>query len=148
MKGQITENFRWEEFELSRKAIELRIDNTIPDTEAVKMPIRALCVNLLQPLRNAVGMPLHINSGYRCPALNKAVGGVPSSQHCKGEAADIAAADPLLLAQVVLRHRLPFDQMILYSDFVHLSYRHDGKNRRQVLYDKSYKLNYPKDETR
>ncbi len=144
MKGKITENFRWEEFERSVKADELGIDNSIPDTETIKMPIRALVVNLLQPLRNALGKPLVINSGYRCKLLNQALNGSKNSQHMKGEAADVRAEDPLLLAQLVLRKNLPFDQVILYSSFVHLSYKFGGTQRRQILYDKSYKDEYPK----
>ena len=51
--------------------------------------LKALCVNVLQPLRDALGTPLHINSGYRCPALNKSIGGAKTSQHMVGQAADI-----------------------------------------------------------
>ena len=61
----------------------------------------------------------------------------------RGEAADIAAADPLLLAQTVIRNRLPFDQMILYSTFVHISHKPDGLQRGQILYDSTYKEHYP-----
>ncbi len=144
MTGKISEKFSWEEFERSAKADELGIDNSIPDSESVKMPIRSLVVNLLQPLRNSVGEPLIINSGYRTTELNKALKGSKNSQHCKGEAADIAADDPLLLAQHVLQKNLPFDQMILYSTFVHLSHKCNGPQRHQILYDKSYKNEYPK----
>ncbi len=146
MKGKITDNFSWEEFERSAKADELGIDNSIPDSEVIKTPIRALVVNLLQPLRNAVGEPLTVNSGYRSKLLNQALKGSKNSQHMKGEAADIDADDPLLLAQHVLRKNLPFDQMILYSTFVHLSYKCGGPQRRQILYDKSYKDEYPNNE--
>ncbi len=144
MTGKITENFSWEEFERSAKADELGIDNSIPDNESIKMPIRSLVVNLLQPLRNAIGEPLTINSGYRTAELNKALKGAKNSQHMKGEAADIAADDPLLLAQHVIQKNLPFDQMILYSSFVHLSHKCHGPQRRQILYDKSYKDEYPR----
>lgn len=62
MKGNITKNFRWEEFEISDKAAELEIDNTIPD-DTVAENIRALVFEILQPLRDACGHPLRINSG-------------------------------------------------------------------------------------
>ena len=83
-----------------------------------------------------------IPSGYRCPELNKAIGGSKTSQHLAGEAADIqcgGALDVLHLAQNVLRHKLPFDQMILYSSFLHLSFKANGQQRHQILYDNSYK---------
>ncbi len=143
MKGQITKNFRWEEFERSVTAEKLGIDNTIPEDEKIKMPIRSLVMNILQPLRNSLGKPVVINSGYRCPALNKAVGGARNSQHCKGEAADIRASDPLLIAQHIQRSRLPFDQMILYSDYIHISHRLYGQQRGQIILHQTYKDQYP-----
>ena len=94
--------------------------------------------NILQPLRDAWGEPLHINSGYRCLKLNQAVGGVPTSQHMLGQAADVRCSDPLKLAKLVKKLKLEFDQMILYPTFLHLSYQ-DGRNRGQILYNKSWK---------
>ena len=85
------------------------------------------------------GKPLHINSGYRCPALNKALKGAKNSQHTKGQAADIASDNPHGLAELVLQKKLPFDQMILYSTFVHISHKHPGPQRGVVLYDEGYK---------
>ncbi len=147
MTGKITENFTWEEFERSETASLKGIDNSIPESESVRTSIRSLVADLLQPLRNSMGVPLHINSGYRCPELNALVGGAGNSQHRLGEAADIRAADPLLLAQHVERARLPFDQMILYSNFVHLSHKASGPQRGEVVFDKSYKSAYPDSKT-
>lgn len=79
--GDISKNFSLQEFEKSDTATRLGINNTIKD-EFVKENIKALVDNILQPLRDKWGEPLIINSGYRCPQLNKAVGGVPTSQHC------------------------------------------------------------------
>lgn len=138
MKGQISENFSWEEFEYSDKAIALGIDNTIPD-EGIAFQIRSLVLTILQPLRTAIGHALHLTSGYRCIKLNIAVKGAKNSQHTKGQAADIAASDPFALAQLVLELNLPFDQMILYGDFVHISHKAEGPQRGQILYDESYK---------
>lgn len=135
---QITENFTWEEFQRSPTADKLDIDNSIPD-ESIASQIRSLAVTVLQPLRSAYGKPLTINSGYRCPALNKAVGGAATSQHTKGQAADIAANDPAILAQLVINKALPYDQLILYPDFIHISHRHPGLQRSQILYHKTYK---------
>ena len=139
---RITANFTFSEFEHSDTAQLRNIDNTIPD-DGIRWAIRLLVANVLQPLRKAWGRPLTINSGYRCPALNAALKGATNSQHMKGEAADIAAPDPLLLAQTVVRNRLPFDQMILYSTFVHISHKACGPQRGQILYDTSYIRNYP-----
>ncbi len=136
-EGQITENFSWEEFQRSSKAEELGIDNSIPD-ESIASQVRSLVVTVLQPLRSAFGKPLHINSGYRCPALNKALKGAKNSQHTKGQAADIASDAPIRLARIVIERGLDFDQMILYPNFIHLSYTFERPNRKQILYSKDY----------
>jgi uncharacterized protein YcbK (DUF882 family) len=90
-------------------------------------------------LRDAYGKPITINSGYRCAELNKKVGGVATSQHTKGQAADCGCDDPLALARLIIELGLPFDQMGLYPTFVHLSYKRDGKNRGQIFYSAKYK---------
>lgn len=136
--GTISENFSFREFEASEIAKKYGICNVITDWR-VRDNIVALVDNILQPLRNAWGKPLTINSGYRCPALNKKVGGVPSSQHVKGQAADVGCSDPLKLARLALNMGLDYDQMIVYPTFVHFSHTGDRKNRRQVLYAATYK---------
>ena len=80
--------FSISELTYSTKAKELHIDNT-PFSYTIIDNLTSLIENLLDSIRDAWGKPLHVNSGYRCPALNKAVGGKPTSQHLKGEAADI-----------------------------------------------------------
>lgn len=136
--GTISKHFSYREFETSRTADDLGICNVIVTTE-VRDAVKALVLEVLEPLRTKWGEPLYINSGYRCPDLNKAVGGTPTSQHQKGEAADIKADNPLELARLALVLGLPFDQMILYPTFVHFSHKLSGEQRRQVLYNKSYK---------
>ena len=131
-EGQISENFSWEEFQNSCKAEELGIDNSIPD-ESIASQVRSLVVTVLQPLRSAFRKPLYINSGYRCPALNKALKGAKNSQHTKGQAADIASDNPHGLAELVLQNKLPFDQMILYNTFVHISHKQPGPQRGIVM---------------
>lgn len=138
--GTISENFSYREFEKSATAEKEGIINII-NTVSVRDSIKALVDDVLQPLRTAWGKPLVINSGYRCPELNAAVGGVATSQHVKGEAADVACDAPLSLAQLAYDMDLPYDQMILYPTFIHFSHRPDGDQRRQVLYDKSWKGN-------
>lgn len=136
--GTISENFSYREFEASRTADLHNICNVIR-TVRVRDAVRELTLEVLQPLHDAWGGPLHVNSGYRCEELNRLVGGVASSQHVKGEAADIACEKPEELARLAVKLRLPFDQMILYPDFVHFSHSLDGPQRGQVLYNRRYK---------
>lgn len=136
--GTISKNFSYREFEESETAKAQGITNVISSFE-VRDAIRELANTVLQPLRDAWGLPLHVNSGYRCPKLNAAVGGAATSQHTKGEAADIKAEHPVKLAQLAYDLGLPYDQMIIYPTFVHFSHKLHGEQRRQVLYNKSYK---------
>ena len=99
--------------------------------------LTALVDNVLDPLREWYGKPLIVSSGYRCPELNAAVKGSRSSQHMSGQAADIDTGDRQqnkLLFEYIKKN-LPFDQLIDESNFawVHVSYRADGNNRKQVL---------------
>lgn len=136
--GTISKDFSYREFERSEVADAKHICNVITSFE-VRDSILALTENVLQPLRDAWGKPLKVNSGYRCKALNAAVGGVPTSQHVKGEAADIATGDPVKLARLAVKLGLPFDQMILYPTFVHFSHRLNGEQRGQICYNWRYK---------
>lgn len=136
--GTISKNFSYREFEESETAKARGIMNVITSFE-VRDAVRELVLTVLQPLRDAWGEPLHINSGYRCPKLNAAVGGAATSQHVKGEAADIHADHPCKLAQLAYDLGLPYDQMIIYPTFVHFSHKKGGPQRGQVLYNKSYK---------
>lgn len=128
--------FSFEEFERSSSAQRLNIDNSIP--EDLKVNVTALADAVLDPLREAWGKPITVSSGYRCAALNKAVGGSPSSQHTKGMAADITTgnrADNRRLFQLIVDMKLPYDQLINEGGFrwIHVSHRADGKNRGQIL---------------
>lgn len=136
--GTISKNFSYKEFEQSATADKKGICNVVRSF-AVRDAIKSLVDNVLQPLRDIAGVSLHINSGYRCPELNAAVGGAPTSQHVKGEAADIAFPKPIELAKMAVDNSLPFDQMIIYPTFVHFSHKLNGEQRHQVLYNKSYK---------
>lgn len=119
----------------STTADRLGINNQCNQEHVVNLA--ALVDNVLDPLRTWYGKPLTVSSGYRCPALNKAVKGSNTSQHMSGQAADIDTGDRQqnkLLFEYI-RKNLPFDQLIDESNFawVHVSYRADGKNRNQVL---------------
>lgn len=133
----ITLNFKLEEFTYSETAIKHKIDNT-PNSEFVINNIKELCLNVLQPLRDKIGKSIHINSGYRCLKVNELVGGVPTSQHVFGQAVDIKVEDikPYELAKTVIELNLPFDQMVLYNNFLHIS--KSERNRKQICYNKSY----------
>ena len=101
------------------------IDNT-PSQQVIDN-LTALVDNVLDPLREAWRKPIRVNSGYRCRALNKAVGGVPASQHMRGEAADITGGSPednRELYSLMRRLNLPVDQAINEHDFtwIHVSY--------------------------
>lgn len=138
MDDRISKSFKYSEFTKSDTAKRLHLNNAITDWE-VRDNIKALVENVLQPLRDAWGGPIFINSGYRSPEVNKAVGGVETSQHTKGMAADCGCTDPYALAKLAKRMRLDYDQMGVYASFVHFSYRRDGKNRGQIFYGKNYK---------
>lgn len=138
--GNISRSFSFSEFTKSDVAKRYHIMNEITTWE-VRDNIVALVENVLQPLRDAWGQPLFINSGYRCPELNShsAIGGSKTSQHVTGQAADVASSNPYELAKLAKRLNLPYDQCIVYPTFTHFSYRADGKNRGQVLYSAKYK---------
>ncbi len=131
----ISPNFTFDEFEHSSTAEALGIKNEIPN-ETIRKAIRLLVSNILQPLRDALGKPLVINSGYRSPELNIAVGGSKNSQHLRGEAADIASEDPMHLVRLIKENNLPFDQIIVYANFVHISYSSKGSQRMRIIYNK------------
>ena len=137
--GNISKNFSFSEFEHSKTAIERGIDNSIP-SETVKKAITALVETVLQPLRDALGASVVIDSGYRCKELNELVGGVETSQHRKGEASDTRSPffSPLEIARKAVELGLPFDQLILYPTFVHFSHKLKGKQRGKILYNYRY----------
>lgn len=138
---QLSKNFNLAELTRSEAAARLGFDNT-PPPEAIEN-LKALCTHVLQPLRDAMGKPMRVNSGYRGPEANKAVGGSSTSQHCKGEAADIEfdGFDNKKLAEKIVEMKLPFDQIILEfykpgdpnSGWVHVSHKRGGKQRGEVL---------------
>jgi uncharacterized protein YcbK (DUF882 family) len=136
-EDRISRNFLFSEFTKSDVASRYHITNAITSWE-IRDNIVALVENVLQPLRDAWEKPLFINSGYRCLELNKKVGGVPTSQHVLGQAADVGCSDPLALARLAKKMRLPFDQMGVYPTFVHFSYS-DDRNRGKIFYSKNYK---------
>lgn len=132
---QLSANFQLSEFIHSDKANALGIDNT-PTDEIVGW-LKVLCKTILQPARDALG-PLVISSGYRCPALNRAVGGSDTSGHKLGFCADVlpVKVGKLAFAKWVTQNA-PFDQVILeFGDIKEPAWIHvscDPRRRSQIL---------------
>lgn len=111
-------------------------------TDAHIANFKLLAEKVFQPIRDHFGVPIHISSGYRSAALNKAIGGAASSQHCTGEAIDIDMdGTSVTNAQIFnyIKDNLEFDQLIwefgtdTNPDWVHVSYESTGKQRKQIL---------------
>ena len=130
----------------SRTAIRLNIDNT--PTKEHKLNMTRLAEEVFEPLRAYVGGPIKINSFYRSPKLNTAIGGSTKSQHCHGQAIDIDDTfGRMTNAEMYefIKEHLDFDQMIWeFGDdqnpnWVHVSYVSPEENRNRCL--KAYKEN-------
>ena len=127
---KLTNNFTLEELcATNQKYI------NVPSTTE-KIALKQLAVNVLQPLRELYGKAITVNSGYRSPIINKVVGGAATSQHVKGEAADITGGskqENKILFELI-RDNLTFDQLINERDYswIHVSYKTKG-NRKQIL---------------
>lgn len=145
----LTQNFTLSELTRSETASRLHINNN-PGTIPIQN-LQKLCDSILQPLRNAYGKPIFVNSGYRSPTLNKAIGGATNSQHMLGQAADITARHSIQkgadaaanhdyreenkrLFNLIISLKLPFDQLIDEKNFswIHVSF--GPRNRRQILH--------------
>lgn len=136
---QLTANFSLHELSKSETALRMGLDNT-PDDEATEN-LRLLCEKVLQPVRDYYGKGVKVNSAYRSPESNAAVGGSKTSDHCKGMAADIeipgvANAD---LAQWIMDN-LDYTQLILEfytpgipdSGWVHVSYDPNNLKKQEL----------------
>jgi zinc D-Ala-D-Ala carboxypeptidase len=134
----LSKNFTLQEYIKSQTALRQGIDNT-PSEEHLESA-KKLFEQVVQPVRDNFGITV-INSGYRGPALNAAVGGASSSQHCKGEAVDIECpGTPNYDVARWIEDNLDYDQLILEfytpgipdSGWVHVSYKSEG-NRKHSL---------------
>jgi hypothetical protein len=126
---QLTNNFSLKELTTSETATRKGLDNT--PNEAVTANLKTLAENILQPVREHYGKSVKVNSGYRSPEVNASVGGSKTSDHCKGQAADIEItgvangdlakyiADNYKFTQVILEF---YTQGIPDSGWVHVSY--------------------------
>ncbi len=137
---QLSEHFKLSEFTKSITAERLGISNQ-PSYEQV-LAMRHLCREVLEPLRQHYGAPIRITSGFRCEALNKAVGGVGNSQHMDGEAADLSVPSEEVARDWFqwLAHHTDFDQLLfehsqrLHNRWLHVSCCWDSRrNRHQSI---------------
>lgn len=142
---KLSKNFTLEELVFSVTANNHGINNK-PGDEATAC-LRRLAVEVLQPIRDAWGKPIVVTSGYRCPALNKAVGGVANSQHIYGQAADIKATNPAdngklfaCIKQLIETGKIRVGQCVWeygtrkVPRWVHVSLPRAGKKNNQFVY--------------
>ena len=140
MSTKLTEHFTVEELTASPTAKAKGIVNTPTPEHLANM--KYVCEKILEPVRAHFSKPIKINSSYRCPALNVAVGGSKTSQHVNGQAVDyeIEGISNKVLADWVSEN-LEFDQVILEfftegdknSGWVHTSIKKEGGNRKEKL---------------
>lgn len=136
----LSEHFSLDEMMASESASRLGIDNSPP--VGVIGNLRSTAI-LLEPVRKLLGAAMHINSGYRSPELNKAIGGVPTSAHCKGWAVDFICpsfGSTYKVAEAIASSGIKFDQLILEYEWVHISF--DPQMRGEVLTKKSAAATY------
>jgi len=135
----LSTNFTLKELTKSDTATRLGLDNT-PDEETIEN-LKLLCEKVLQPVREHFGKPVTINSGYRSPESNAAVGGSKTSDHCKGQACDLeieGVSNPDL-AQWIMDN-LEYTQLILEfytqgqpnSGWVHVSYDPNNLKKQEL----------------
>lgn len=139
---QLSEHLSLAEVTRSETAKRRGVSN-MPTEEHIKN-FKLLAEKIFEPIRNHFGKPIFISSGYRSAALNKAIGGAASSQHCSGEAIDIdmdghnnGVTNKMVFD--FIKDNLEFDQLIwefgndAAPDWVHVSYESTGKQRKQIL---------------
>ena len=140
---KLSKNLSLSEVVKSNTAIKNGIDNS-PTLEHLQN-LEILAEKIFQPIREHFGVPIGISSGYRSKALNEAIGGSKTSQHCNGQALDL---DADMFGQVTNKEifdyiveNLSFDQLINEYNYswIHVSYKNKKENRKQVL--KAYKEN-------
>ena len=135
---QLSTHFQLKEFIESRTVQQYGIANA-PPAEAVEN-LKALCLHTMEPLREAMGLPIIITSGYRCKELNERIAHHSrKSQHMSGQAADFyvgkGSRDLLIKAfrQIIQDDSIDFDQLILYPSFIHVSYVSRDMNRHSII---------------
>jgi uncharacterized protein YcbK (DUF882 family) len=127
MREYATEHFKFSEFLVSSQHPELIKDYEMSFTELNN--IQLLCESILEPVRKHIDMPMIVLSGKRTKELNDKVGGAKDSDHLYGIAADITCRDVKLLFNVIYLKKMPYRQLIYYTDknFVHVSINLPGR---------------------
>lgn len=132
---QLSEHFSKEKFENSMYARRHKIDNSMSTSQ--EAAATRLCTQILEKVREHYGKPIIISSGYRSVPVNTGIGGSPTSQHTKGEAADIKihGVTPYELTEWIAKDSgLPFDQCIYeFEDWTHVSFTNRHKPRQELL---------------
>lgn len=118
--SRLSRHFMLSEFTRSGTASQRGLDNT--PTASAKASLARLASEVLDPLRDAIGQPLRVSSGYRSAEVNRAVGGVPGSKHQQGRAADVYAEGipAAELMRLAVELDLPFDVAMIYEAKGHL----------------------------
>lgn len=127
---ELTPNFALSEFIYSSTANKKKFTEQLHPNFIIVENLHHLCSNVLQPLREKIGK-IEVNSGYRCKRLNDFLQGAKTSQHLTGCAADIQIRD----IKTAVEHikLMEFDQMIIYPNFIHVSYV-PKRLRKQIIY--------------
>lgn len=128
---RLTEHFSYEELTHSELAVRRGLDNAPP---ANVLPRLIATARELERVRALLERPMIVTSGYRSPAVNRAVGGSRTSAHCEGYAVDFIApgfGEPREVAKKIRDSGIVFDQLIAEGSWVHISF--DPRTRRQVL---------------
>lgn len=146
MAKKLSTNFSLGELIASKTARDKRIDNT--PTPEVVANLEKLCQEVLQPIRNKYGRAITVTSGYRCPKLNSAIGGVKNSQHMSGCAADIkctATSKAVLfniIKEMIQKGEIKVGQLIWEygtkkePNWIHVSLPYSKVNQILYLYSK------------
>ena len=137
---QLSKSFSLSEMIISQSATRAGYDNT--PTPIIEMNLKRLCNDILQPIRDHIGQSIHVSSGYRSQRVNRLIGGVDTSAHVFGFAADITCpsfGDPKHLAIEIVNflntNKIKFDQVILeFNQWVHVGIcTREGLQRGQIL---------------
>ena len=146
MAKKLSANFSLEELIASKTARDKKMDNT--PTPEVVANLEKLCQEVLQPIRNKYGRAITVTSGYRCPKLNSAIGGVKNSQHMSGCAADIkctATSKAVLfniIKEMIKKEEIKVGQLIWEygtkkePNWIHVSLPYSKVNQILYLYSK------------
>jgi zinc D-Ala-D-Ala carboxypeptidase len=129
----LTENFTLEELTVSDSAVRLGLSNE--PTPEVAENLLKLAV-FLEQVRTLLGKPIHVNSAYRSPEVNAHVGGKPTSQHCKGQAADIKVQGmtPDEVTKAIIASDLPYDQVIReFNTWTHVSFAETPRKMALII---------------